>query len=97
MSDKPISFLDRPLARGAAILVGLAAAALLAYIERDRFMPGGPSAEAPGPGTAAFEACFEQETATINKMLEEGLIDEGRAALFTSRAEARCRTQNPAP
>ena len=86
LTDRPAGSLDRPLARGGALLVGL---------ERDRFI----SAEAPveSPGNADFVACLDQEAAVIKKMQEDGLVDEGRAALFISRAEARCRAQNPDP
>lgn len=95
VTDKHLGPLDRPSARVGAVLVGLAAAALLIFIERDRFL----AAELPevDPADAAFLACFEQEVATIERMQADGVVDESRATLFRSRAEARCRAQNPAP
>ena len=95
LSHKSGSLLDRPLARGGALLVGLAAAALLIHIERDRFF----AAEAPAesPSDVAFLVCFEKEEAVIRQMQEDGLVDEGRATLFISRAEARCRALVPSP
>ena len=79
--------------RCAALLVAVGAAGLLCYIERDRFLAV-ESAEAD-PAVAAFQACLGQEAAPIEKMLADGVIDEARATLFRSRAEARCRAQNP--
>jgi hypothetical protein len=95
VTEKHAGPLDRPSARVGAVLVGLAAAALLIYIERDRFL----AAETPAkdPADAAFLACFEQETVVIEKMQMDGVVDESRASLFRSRAEARCRAQNPSP
>jgi len=84
---------DGLLARGAALLVALGAAGLLLYIERERFFGAEPAAT--NPALAALQACLRQETAPLDKMLSEGLLDEAQAALFRSRAEARCRAQNP--
>ncbi len=81
------------LGRCAALLVAVGAAGLLLYIERDRFL-GAEPVEAD-PAVAAYQACISQETAPIEKMLADGVIDEARATLFSSRAEARCRAQNP--
>ena len=71
--------------------MAVGAAGLLLYIERDRFL----AAEPPDtdPALAALRACVGQETAPLDKMLADGLIDEDRAKLFRSRAEARCRAQ----
>jgi hypothetical protein len=79
--------------RCAALLVAMGAAGLLLYIERDRFLAAEPAET--DLAVAAFRACLDQETAPIEKMLADGMIDDDRATLFRSRAEARCRAQNP--
>jgi hypothetical protein len=83
-------FLDRPLARGLALLVFVACAGALAWIHRDDLFPAERrAAAADGP----FARCFAGRRGDIDDMLAQGLIDEGRAALFLSRAEAMCRAE----
>jgi len=80
-------FLDRPLARGLALLVLLACLAGLAWLERERWLPSERSAAADDPAAL----CFAARAAEIDGMLAEGVIQAAQAALFRSRAEAMCR------
>jgi hypothetical protein len=83
-------FLDRPLARALALLVFVACAGALAWIHRDDLFPAGRRVAA---GDDPFGRCFAERKGDIDNMLAEGVIDEGRAALFLSRAEAMCRAE----
>jgi hypothetical protein len=80
------AWLDRPLARGVAALVFVACIALLAWLERERWLAGD---EAATLDPAA--ACIAERAAQIDGMLAEGLIEPGQAELFKSRAAAMCR------
>lgn len=84
------SVLDRPLARIAAVGVFLGVAAVLAYIHRDDLFPPEPAAIAADDPAAA---CLAARAKDIDQMRADGVIDEARAALFKSRAEALCRAQ----
>jgi hypothetical protein len=83
-------FLDRPLARVLALLVFVACAGALAWIHRDDLFPPERSEVA---GDDPFAHCFAERRGDIDTMLAEGVIDEERAALFLSRAEAMCRAE----
>ena len=87
MAPPPRPFLDRPLARGLALLVFLACLAGLAWLERERWIPSESSAAADDPAAI----CFAERAAEIDGMLAEGVIEAPQAALFKSRAEAMCR------
>jgi len=84
------AFLDRPAARGLAVVVFLACGAALAWIHRDDLFPPERS-EVVGDGP--FARCFAERRGDIDTMLSEGVIDDQRAALFLSRAEAMCRAE----
>jgi hypothetical protein len=88
-------FLDRPIARGLALLVLLACLAGLAWLERERWLPSESSAAAEDPAAL----CFAERAAEIDGMLAEGLIEAQQADAFKSRAEAMCRatTEGGAP
>ena len=79
-------FLDRPLARGLAVLVFLACGAGLAWLERARLFPSETAAAAD-----PVAACITGRTAEIERMLAEGLIEAPQAELFKTRAAAMCR------
>jgi hypothetical protein len=84
------AFLDRPLARGLALVVFVACAGALAWIHRDDLFPP-EQREVAGDGP--FARCFAERRGDIDAMLAEGVIDDERAALFLSRAEAMCRAE----
>ncbi len=86
----PSSALDRPVARIAAVGIATVAALALGYIHRDDLFPG----EAGSAGAAADPVmlCVAERSADIDAMLADGTIDEARAALFKSRAEALCQS-----
>jgi hypothetical protein len=84
------SFLDRPVARLLALVVLLACVAGLAWLHRaDLFSARFAPAAADDP----FALCFAGRAAEIDGMVREGLIDQERAVLFKTRAEAMCRAQ----
>jgi hypothetical protein len=95
MAPPPRRFLDRPLARGLALLVFLACLAGLAWLERERWLPSESSAAAEDPAAV----CFAERAAEIDGMLAEGLIEAQQAEAFKSRAEAMCQAtaQGAAP
>ena len=95
MAPPPKPFLDRPLARGLALLVFLACLAGLAWLERERWIPSESSAAADDPAAI----CFAERAAEIDGMLAEGLIEARQAEAFKSRAEAMCQAtaQGAAP
>lgn len=83
-------FLDRPAARVLALLVVVACAGALAYIHRDDLLPSDARVAA---GDDPFARCFAERRGDIDTMLAEGVIDQQRAELFLSRAEAMCRAE----
>ena len=89
MTDRPSSALDRPVARLAALGVAVLAALALVYIHRDDlFPPEAGAADAADP----VALCMAERSADIDGMVADGTIDEARAALFKSRAEALCQS-----
>ena len=80
-------FLDRPIARGLALLVLLACLTGLAWLERERWFPSETTAAADDPAAL----CFAERAAEIDGMLAEGLIEAQQAEAFKTRAEAMCR------
>ena len=89
VAPRPSSALDRPIARIAAVGVAVVAALALGYIHRDDLFP----AVAGTAGAAADPVllCIAERSADIDGMVSDGTIDEARAALFKSRAEAMCQ------
>jgi len=87
----PVSPLDRPIARIAALGLFFAAAALLGYIHRDDLFPPPTAAIDPNDPVAL---CLVERMPAIESMLADGTIDERQAELFTSRAEALCQAQS---
>jgi hypothetical protein len=87
MAPLPRAFLDRPIARGVALLVFLACLAGLAWLERERWLPSETTAAADDPAAL----CFAERATEIDGMLAEGLIEPQQADAFKSRAEAMCR------
>lgn len=87
------SALDRPLARVAAGLVLVAALAVIGWHHRDDLFP--PEGQSASDGNPAFERCVTRRFADIDKMVAEGLVDQGQAGLFKQRAEGMCRDMTP--
>lgn len=83
-------FLDRLVARAIALVVAIACGAALAWYHRDDLFP--PEA-AEAPGDDRFARCYAERAGDVEHMLEEGVIDEAKAARFRERAEAFCRAQ----
>ena len=90
------SFLDGKAARLVALGVLLVVAALLLRIHWDDLFP---------PPAGYFDdpvaICMAARAADIDKMLADGVIDEGQAQQFKGRAQALCQAQqgggNPPP
>lgn len=97
MSGQATHFLDRWPARLIAFLIAIGIGGLLYKISPDlsldlATMPQGAMVmPASIPNDPAFEACLSNDKSAIDKMREEGLVDDAKAMLFLSRAEARCR------
>ncbi len=85
------AFIDRPAARGIAILVALAAASALAWIHRDDLFPPAPGADPANPAEAAFRACYDARAAQIAESVANAELTAEQGTLFTARAEAFCR------
>ncbi len=85
------SLLDRPAARGLALLVFFLALTALGYVHREDLFP--PPEAAVSAADDPFRLCFDQRRADIQQMLKDGVIEAGQAALFEGRAEALCRSQ----
>jgi hypothetical protein len=85
----PASWLDRPIARLLALLVALICIGALAWLHRADLFP----ATAPEAADDPFSRCFAARSAEIDTMVQEKLIDDERARLFKTRAEAMCRAE----
>jgi hypothetical protein len=86
-------FLDRPVARLVALGVALLCIAILVWLHRADLFPRFAREAADD----RFARCFAERAAEIDGMLDEGVIDQARAELFKSRAEAMCRAETPNP
>ena len=84
------SFLDRPVARLAALGVALLCIAGLAWLHRADLYP---AAFAPEAAADPAARCFAERAAEIDGMVSEGVIEQAQAELFKSRAEAMCRAE----
>jgi hypothetical protein len=84
------AFLDRPVARLVALAVLLACVAALAWLHRADLFPARFAQQAADD---PFALCFAGRAAEIDRMVSEGLIDQARATLFKTRAEAMCRAE----
>jgi hypothetical protein len=83
-------FLDRPVARLLGLGVALGCLAILAWLHRADLSSATLGSEAADD---PFARCFAERAAEIDGMLDEGMIDQARADLFKSRAEAMCRAE----
>lgn len=87
------SFLDRPAARLVAGAVFAAAVAALMTIHWERLFPPAPTTDGLILDKALSD-CMSKAKADIAAMRTAGAISEEQAALFATRAEARCRAQS---
>ena len=87
------SWIDRPTARWVAFSVFITMLILLGIIHRDHLWTQ------PKNGTnttnADYVLCLNERGSTINRMIDEGIIDEIQANFFKTRADALCRTKFP--
>ncbi len=83
------AFLDRPGARLVALGIFLCAALALAWVHRDDLNP--PQAAAADDPVAR---CLAARSGDIDRMREDGTIDDRQAVLFKNRAEALCIAQH---
>ena len=92
MASAPAAFLDRPVARGLALLVFLGCAGALAWLERARLFP--PEVAANDP----VALCIAERSAQIDDLVANGRIQSGQAELFKARVRELCGTAGaPAP
>jgi len=87
-------FLDGPGARIVALLVVIACAAVLGYIHRDDLFPAEP-VNADAGLNPEFVKCRDARTAQVEKMLNDGVIDQLKFDAFRERAVAFCTAQFP--
>lgn len=84
------SALDGKAARGVAIAVFVGCLALLGWIHREDLLPGEAEvAEEDDPAAA----CIAERMEDVERMVEEGLIEQAQAELFKERAVGMCRDQ----
>ncbi|WP_193184592.1 hypothetical protein [Nisaea sediminum] len=85
------SFIDSWRARAVAGLVLAGAVASLAYLHRDDIagLTGGQPVALPANGPLA--ECLAERYGAVDKMREEGIIDEAKHQLFRQRAAAMCQ------
>jgi hypothetical protein len=86
-SPPPASFLDTVGARIVALAIFLVCAGALVWLNREAWLGLGPQMSA---AEQALARCVAERTGDVDRMLEEGVIDEDQAELFRSRAEAMC-------
>ena len=100
------NFLDKPVARGIALLLAVALGAVLwMNYENDcrRLMAGQQMASPPvvsssepaKPANPALQACLDQRVGDVDAMKSEGILNDAQYAAFRARAEELCRQQNP--
>ena len=79
------------IARMIALAVMILSAAVIAWHHRADILPS--AVEPANPAVAAYRACIDARRGEIEAMQADGIVDENRAALFLSRAEAFCRSE----
>jgi hypothetical protein len=86
MASGPAAFLDRPLARGLALLVFVGCAGALAWLERAWLFPPEVAADDP------VALCIAERSAQIDDLVADGRIQTGQAELFKSRVRTLCQS-----
>ncbi len=89
------SALDGFAARLTAGLIALAAAALLIWINWDRFVPPPEDAAADASLNPRYVACRDQRLGDVTKMNDDGVITNQQFQQFSERALATCAGQFP--
>jgi hypothetical protein len=77
-------FLDRPVARGLAVLVFLGCVGAIVWLERGRLFPPEVAADDP------VAQCVAEREAQIDDLVSQGRIEAGQAEVFKSRAHEMC-------
>ena len=90
-NEKP-AFADSRTARLLALLLILAGAAVIAWHHRNDLMPSQEKADAANP---QLFACISERTAQVESMLGDGVINQGQAVQFRTRAIQFCEQQFP--
>jgi hypothetical protein len=78
------AFLDRPIARGLALLVFVACVGAIVWLERGRLFPPEVAADDP------VALCIAEREGQIDELVNQGRIQAGQAATFKSRARDLC-------
>lgn len=89
------SFVDGNGARVVAGLIALAAAGLLIWINWHLIVPPPPKEDDDAKLNPEFVACRDQRLTTVNKMKDDGVINDQQFQQFKERAIATCAGQFP--
>ena len=88
----PQGVLEGVTARLAALGLFILAGAFLIYLHREELWPA-EGTEAVASEDPFLAACLAAESAKIQSMLDEGLLQESQAATSRSRIDGYCRDQ----
>lgn len=106
MADSGNSFIDSGSARLLSLVfaVGLAAVMLVAWgedmlalmVDQPPAIPARAVVEQSSePSNPAREACLQKRLADVDKMRDDGMINDAQHAQFAGRAVALCESQHP--
>ena len=97
-------FIDSGFARLCALCLAIAIAVLL-YTrwgeDMAALMAAGSTAPQPAqsntvkPANPALEACLANRVGDVDRMKDEGIVDDRQYSKFKARAEELCRAQHP--
>jgi hypothetical protein len=87
----PRPFLDRPIARGCAVLVFLLSVATLGFIHREDLLGRAPLPAAAGDDALAL--CIEVRLAELEQMVRDNLLTVEQAERARGQLEPVCRAQ----
>ena len=88
-------FVDGAGARAVAGLIALAAAGLLLWINWNVLFPPPITEEDDAKLNPEYVACRDQRLTTVNKMKDDGVINDEQFQQFRERAIATCAGQFP--
>lgn len=88
------SFAETGAARGIAVVVFLGCAGVLGYLHRDDLFPPEVQEDTAG-ANPEFIKCRDERAGQVDKMLEQGIIDEAKHGQFRKRAIDFCTAQFP--
>ncbi len=89
------SFIDGKAARVVAGLIAVATTALVIWLNWHVLVPPPPKEEDEAKLNPEFVNCRDQRLTTVNKMKQDGVINEQQFQQFTERAVATCAGQFP--